>query len=188
MATQTSKLGLRKPDTTDVVDVTTDISNNMQTIDDKLPEHKVVRKSASETVTNSVVLQNDDALLFAVAANTVWAFEFYIICQHFDDGGDIKFGITSPAGSTRSAIIVGGDLGSITAGEGVMREYPNNAFGNLLTNGVDLEDERSVVLIKGVAIIGGTAGNVTLQWAQNGATLTGTTVHAGSYLIAHRLA
>ncbi len=142
---------------------------------DKLESSVIQRvyKSADETVNNSTTYQNDDALLFAVGANEVWAFTLAIF---FTSGTvpDIKFFIAAPASTTgqwapsnSSTAITNFEGGYIASGNGVV----NDRF-----------------FISGVAITAGTAGNVQLQWAQNTATVSDTKVLKGSYIIATRLA
>ena len=50
-----------------------------------LLDTKVIRKSADETVNNSTTLQDDDELLFPIAANEVWYFEFFLLIQSSAD-------------------------------------------------------------------------------------------------------
>ena len=58
----------------------------------------IVRKTADETVNNSDTLQNDDHLLFAVAANKVWEFSIVVYMVTLA-ASDFQWNLTGPAGS-----------------------------------------------------------------------------------------
>lgn len=180
MATQTPKLDLRKPDTTDIVDVTTDISDNMQTIDDKLPHTKVVVKGSTESVSASTVLQNDNELLFAVPANTTWAFEIVLLTQT-SDGNPYRFKVVGPAGSTVRFAVVGQGSGG-----DAWPLYPVNAAVTSYIV-VGTEEDPDMVVLKGIISVAGTAGNCTLQWCLDSG-LGDNFILALSHLTAHRLA
>lgn len=137
---------------------------------------QIVYKSADETVNNSTTLQDDNHLFFPVGANEVWAFIAHIPVNS-GANPDFKFTFTAPAGTT------GGFANSETAGADMV------AFGttkNFSTNGVALGEIGA--LITGTAIVGGTAGNIQFQWAQNALEASDTKVLKGAYIIAHRLA
>ena len=135
---------------------------------------KVVRKTANETVNNSSALQNDDDLLWAVLANEVWAFYLYI--RHASGvTPDIKFGWAYPVGTTMSWIQ--GSPGTSLV------EMTETSVDNLTTNGTE-----QIVIYQGLVVVGGTAGNINLKWAQNLANASNTIVRANSYLILRQLA
>lgn len=146
--------------------------------------HTFVRKTATESVTSSTVLQDDDALLFAVAANEVWIFEMFLVVFG-DTTGDIKFAITVPAGAT------------LLWGQFALDTGANNRLGNLNAQAVGVSGTAnlpleagnviSAVLLKGTVVNGATAGNVVLQWAQAVSNAVATEVRANSYLIAHKI-
>lgn len=132
--------------------------------------YKTIYKSADETVNNSDVLQNDDALLFAVAANEVWAFT--IVCLLTSNStADFKAGWSVPTAATMKW---------------------TNAFDNTMYNESQAYSygtaTDSIAEFYGTVFVGANAGNVTFQWAQNTATVVDTKVLKGSYIIAHRLA
>ena len=146
---------------------------------------KIVRKTADEELTNTT-LQNDDELLFAVAANEKWAFELYLITAGHDNG-DIKVDFTGPTAFTSlrwsglgySAAGVGGGTLSLSS----IQDPPDAIAFALSAPGTDWP-----VHLKGVLINGANAGNVTLRWAQNTTYATATKVLAGSWLKAHQVA
>lgn len=135
-----------------------------------------VRKTADETVNNSTILQNDDELLFAVAANEVWEFTI-IIFQISSAAADFKANLTGPAGST-------------IAVQGTGENTAQATFISLSTSESWVGRVTSVIapIIRGVIINGATAGNLQLQWAQSAAEVSNTKVLANSCIIAHKLA
>lgn len=140
-----------------------------------------MRKSADEIVNNSPTLQDDNHLLFAVGAGQTWVGRF-VVFHTGDATADIKFAVTFPASTT---VLVAGKVlnagstavhatGHITASAGSLGASGNQAAG-LVTEVI-------------FSFVTTNAGNVTLQWAQNVQTVADTTVKAGSYLIAERVA
>lgn len=140
----------------------------------------VVRKASDETVNNSTAMQDDDALALAVGAADVWEIDAVL---RYDSSAvaDIKFGFTVPA----SGAISGENIGLNAS------DAANIATGDLTTaatrGGGGAGTVRNCV-IRAIYIGGGTAGNVTLRWAQNTAEATDTKVLANSVLIARKVA
>lgn len=136
---------------------------------------KRIYKSADETVNNSAVLQNDDALFFAVTANEVWSFAIHL---PFRSGTtpDIKFGWTVPTGATMLWDHHTGYDGGPFIESSV---WPQQGAGAATT---------TTVSFWGNVFVGANAGNVQLQWAQNTANASDTKVLKGAHIIAHKLA
>jgi hypothetical protein len=139
----------------------------------------IVRKTADETVNNSTTLQNDDELLFAVAANEVWQVDIIVRCI---SGGtpDIKFAVTVPSG------------GSLLLGAWGCDTIGNKAVlaANLIADysfAAGPKGATLLVVMRAIVINGATAGNVQLQWAQNTKEASDTKVLANSCIIAHKL-
>ena len=135
----------------------------------------VVRKGADETVTNDT-LQDDDELLYPVAANEVWKFEVLVL---YDSGTipDIKFAFTVPAGAslawrkTQSA-----PVNTVTA-SGASADSVGQGAGTVVMD-----------LLHGYVANGATAGNLQMQWAQATNDASDTKVLANSSLMLWRLA
>ena len=132
----------------------------------------VATKASDETVNNSAVLQNDDELLFAVAANEIWEFEFWLRVNS-SAVADIKIAVTAPTGS--SAFFA-------KMGDVVTAEKTNGQAISLSCGGVNEHTK-----IRGLVVNGATAGNVQLQWAQDTAEVSNTSVLLQSHGIAKRL-
>ena len=140
-----------------------------------------VRKTADETVTSSTTLQSDDHLFFAVAASEIWVFDFTLFIVSAA-APDIRIALDVPAGATlKWAIIHEMDnnevatLSVVTTGDDTSRIYGATA-------------SETMIVVRGIIVNGGTAGNVQLRWAQGTSDATGTTVKENSFLMAHKLA
>lgn len=145
----------------------------------------IVRKTANESVTSNTTNQADDALLFALGASEVWVARFVIFYQGTTTG-DIKFTITGPSGVTirygshQLGVASTTEIGSIRASSDV-------AAGSVVGGGAGATTPVTAFIEADIAN-GATPGNVTFEWAQATSDGTATTVLAGSYLVAHRVA
>lgn len=137
---------------------------------------KIIYKSADETVNNSTTLQNDDHLILPVGANEVWAFT---LCLLFRSGTtpDLKYAFTAPSGATVQFLST---IYFDSIGDGA-----STTVATIPGNGTTVT---VVDTATGVITASNTAGNMTLQWAQNVQNSSDTKVLAGSYIIAHKLA
>ena len=134
-------------------------------------------KSASETVNTSDVLQNDDALLFAVTANQECTFTFTALID-IKAASDFKYTFTVPSGAIilgfegtvhwRDGAAVAADVGQDLTAIGTMTT--SSPSTNFLLSG------------EAVVLVGANAGNVQFQWAQNTSTAEDTIVRLGSNL------
>lgn len=136
-----------------------------------------IQKPADETVNNTIVLQNDDNLTFAIWANETWIGEI-LVDYTSPLAQDIRFAITAPAGATCVYSVMDFDEGTAA--------IANTACPTAIIMTTDSATDESA-LISFSVVNAGTAGNVTLQWAQWTAAAVNTVVHDGSYLHAYRV-
>lgn len=150
-----------------------------------------VLKTVNESVTSSTTLQNDDALVLAVAANCTYTFRVWIMATDATDAtGDIKFGFTFPTAAVchfsgkgpHSLMAVGGAFGD---GEYIAR---NTATSGSTVATYGLSQSVIGIELTGLLIVGANAGNLQLQWAQNASDANATTVQAGSFMTLERVA
>ena len=144
---------------------------------------KVVRKTADETVNNSVALQDDDHLSFAIGANETWVGQV-VIFYLGNATADLKTALTIPAGAsimvtsisarTSDEVVVAGGKATPVSGS----DFAIGASATL----------HFAALLHFSIANAGTAGTVQLQWAQNVATVADTTVKAGSHILARKVA
>lgn len=142
----------------------------------------LVRKTADETVNNSSVLQNDDHLLYALAASEEIMFE----CDIWYSSGatpDMKATWTVPAG----AAIMWSTTGFDTGGSSHNDSFLVQASGTTLDYSGSTTPQRHARM-KGQVINGANAGNLQLQWAQNTANASDTKVLKNSILRVWKLA
>jgi hypothetical protein len=149
------------------------------------PTQRFVIKASDESVTSSDVAQDDDELLFAVLAGEKWTAEFEL---YYDAGtaGDIYFGIGVPAGTTGRFGVVG-PIVAATSENGDWRSRSLAIGGGALGVGGIGAGTVTCAKVTVSLTVGGTAGNVVLQWAQNASSATASILKAGSFLVARRL-
>ena len=146
----------------------------------------IVRKTADETVGNSTTKQADDELLFPIATSGTYRFTAYILVQG-PAAGDFKFDFSGPAGATGSytALYFPAAVTACNAANAAQLRSP--PLGSEMSSGTEADAVNCPLQVTGVVIAGGTAGNVTFNWAKLAADATNTTVKANSYLIWEKL-
>jgi hypothetical protein len=143
----------------------------------------ILRKTADESINNSTTLQDDNTLSFSAAANDIYLVEIVLFLGSSGGGsGDIKVAVNSPTGSTKKMMVNmvtnaahHWDRYTITSNSSV-----TNADDIVTTNPPNLT-------ITGMVVMGSTAGNIKLQWAQNTSHSDYTTVETNSYMKVTRI-
>lgn len=132
-------------------------------------------KSADETVNNSSTLQDDADLVFPIGPGQLRSVR-YVILYTSGATPDIKFAVTIPSGATLYLRGIGGNAAgtlaeahSIVSGTAI--SFQGTGANRLLT-------------LEAVVKAGTVGGLVQLQWAQDTANASDTTVLAGSHLLA----
>lgn len=142
------------------------------------------RKTADESVTSSTTLQDDDHLTFAIAANEEWVANFYLDAGAGLSSTGIKLAITGPSGVTLNIML------KMIAGDATVAYRQTTTSGNAMQLNTALLAGTSLALIQidVWALNNTTAGNITLQWAQDTSSGTATTLRKGSFMVPHRIA
>ena len=139
----------------------------------------IARKTANETVNNSSVLQNDDDIVLTLVANGVYLFEMRL---HYNSGltPDFKFGWAFPTGLTMIFAGVAADTagGMIIPGGQIQTTVPA-----ICGAAADF-----TAFYTGIIVVGSTAGQLQLTWAQSTANGSNTSLNAGTYLKSLRIA
>ena len=134
-----------------------------------------VYKTADESVTSSTTLQNDDHLFLSVAANTRYLVESYFAWTS-PVAADFKFTYTTPVG-------VAGQWSALnpTLASAVSAPYTGSlSWGSTGTfEGFNLD---MFARVNGILIVGGIAGTLQFQFAQNTSNATPCTVRQYSWL------
>jgi hypothetical protein len=142
-----------------------------------------VRKSADQTVINSTVLVNDTELFVPMPTAGTFAWEAMVFCAS-SDVADIKFALTWPAGVSANWGTTGLAT-TATGGTGDLTIDTEATSGNVNFHG---GGSFNIVVFYGDLTMGGTAGNLQMQFAQNTAEVSNTTVKARSRLRVWRTA
>lgn len=137
--------------------------------------HKRVRKTADESLSATTVLQDDDELFFAIAANEFWVFQLLVIYRT-PAVADLKLGWSGPGGTSLGWAL----LPHTTTTTPPLRSVGSEEFAV----GVDGTDLLAHIL---GSVIAAAAGNVRFRWAQNTSDAGTTTVRANSCLVASRI-
>lgn len=140
----------------------------------------IVLKTADETVNNSTTPQADDALIIPVAASKTYAFRMMLFLSCTSAAADFKFSFTYPTSCTMKWQ---GMLESVAVASAPAAGLDQT--GTLTQGGA--ASGFHVLHIEGVIINSTNAGSVTLNWAQNTATVADSKVLAGSYIQYQRL-
>ncbi len=138
---------------------------------------QLVVKTASVPVNDSVVLKNDEELLFAVLAGETW--EFHILVRLTTSAiGDFKYKFNGPAGSGYT-YHQRHEPGAFSEGSCDAIGDTVSALGGVVTD---------MPLIIGGIFAATAAGTMNFQWAQDtGDAFVDTHVNIGSYLIARKV-
>lgn len=139
-----------------------------------------VIKPADQSVTNSVVLVNDNALAVPVVAGATYLFDCYLDFEGGTTGSsDLQWQWQVPTGATLRYA-----SGHVNTGAFVFTSYTGASNVTASTNGAGTI---LAVTMKGSLTMSSTGGNLQLKWAQNTANATATIVHAQSYLALWRI-
>lgn len=139
-------------------------------------------KTAAESVTSSIALQNDDTFAFSVVASATYALEGYVLFTAAA-AGDINCDFTVPAGASFEWTNFG------TPGTGAPTNYNVVAQGAAVARQIDGNDATVMSFpLQGWLTTAGTAGTLQFRWAQGTSSATATIVRAGSRMKLTRIA
>jgi hypothetical protein len=136
-----------------------------------------VLKSATETVNNSAVFQDDDVISFPVVANKMYYFKCWLLITS-GTTPDFKYQWTGPGGAGMDFLAC--DQIN-TAGNAIT--YRNIATSHTVNGAAAYQ----AYWMEGTVYVGANAGNITLQWAQNTANASNTEVYGRSWLCYRQL-
>lgn len=145
-----------------------------------------VAKSTTETITASTTFQDDDELALPGEANGVYEFDLFLL-HSAGTTGKIKVRFTAPSGASVNWGVHGAQNAQTSSTSVEITSMPSR----LLSDSQELGGGNlagTTAFIKGVLTMGGTAGNLVLQWAQITSDAAATQVRAGSTLRMKRIA
>jgi hypothetical protein len=142
-------------------------------------------KSAQTSRASTTTLANDPGLFLALEASATYIVDGYVVYSNALAAGsaDIKVAFAVPAGVSASQVTMYGTSGVVTADLVTYDLTANSGTRDSPGNGAT-----AMAFQPKASCVTTTAGNVTLQWAQNTSASTATIVQAGSWLRATRVA
>jgi hypothetical protein len=173
-------------DSVDALDTRTDsLEADMTTVEAGLaaiyPELLPIRKSADQTRTATTTLADDSALTRAFEANDVVEVEA-LLWVTSPMSADIKLQLAVPAGSTG----IWGAATGFGTGAGTTDGFGKNAAFSVSPTNSDVTlgttGSLQVICLRGVIALGGTAGSITVRWAQGTSDAGDTVVKQNSLL------
>lgn len=188
----TTSLGFRYPASTSTVDVPADIGNLAADLNAYILAHYkplYVIKPSDESVTSSAVLQADDHLTLAVAANTTY--EVQAVVQYTEasaTSSDIQIAWTMPA-SCRLDLGMSAAHENWVPGAGAALEAEWSGWQNQTASPTSAKKFGTsnvavfCVVARGTLQVGASAGSFGMSWAQGTSNASATTVKSGSSLI-----
>lgn len=152
------------------------------------------RKTADTNVANTTVTQ-DPHLVVAVPANSTWEMVGCLFYTSAVITGDINYQFTGPAGSAGFHTTVGPStvVNTDPPNEAVGASQSGNrtiatAIGSGRSYGVPVASSVFGLEVKGMFEIAGTAGNISVDWAEQTANATATTLKIYSWFRLTRVA
>jgi len=141
-----------------------------------------VVKAADESVTSSTTLQDDNHLILPLEANATYTLEGGLYYDGQFNAGNLKLTWTLPASATFYWSANGPATGGAAA-------YASNAVtsGNISLGTYGTGGAKTTASVNATVVTVGTAGNMTLRWAQDTSNATATTIYAKSWLRAWRI-
>lgn len=143
----------------------------------------IAAKTATTDRASTTTVTADPELVIAVDANAEYLFEFYLRISGIQAGG-IDIQPTTPSGGSGSYSCVRliadqtADNGQLVESRSSIRMSFNveTEFSPVSTTGHQVLDGG------GRLYVGGTAGNFSIDWAQNASNATATSMHADSWI------
>jgi hypothetical protein len=148
------------------------------------PKVRVIKKVATENVTSSTTFQNDDDFSVSLEAEKVYRIQVYLAVSGAQ-AGDIKvmWVMTGGVAQYTGRHCRGPATGSTDNTTTTMR-MTTASMGASIPYGCDAATNGSVhedMLVE--TTTAGTAGTLTMQWAQNASNATATSVGAASFMV-----
>lgn len=150
-----------------------------------IQQHHVI-KTADQTVTNSTVLVPDNELSVPLLANSQYWLEVFLIYDAIQ-AADLKLGWAYPTSTTLDWSHGGLRGGATSTVDLISRTYLDETGFPWIGGPAAAAPSVAVVMGEGIINTAGTAGNLTLRFAQNALSATGTIMKAGSALIIQKL-
>lgn len=144
---------------------------------------RYARKTSDTPRDSTTTFADDPDITLSVAANAVYEMSGVMVFDG-DSAADFKQQFTTPAGAGYGLSMTGQDQNAtFTVGSVITDLQTSSQIWGCVGVGI-----RMTCSFTGIMTTSGTAGNLTLQWAQNASNATATTLKAGTYLRLQRIA
>lgn len=191
MSTFTTNYSYEKPADTDFAD-NTPLNSNFDAIDTDLKAvsdrvtvletRGLIVKASDETVTNSTTMQDDNDFSITVVSGKKYVVRAMLVLVSASAAGDFKVGFTHPGGDT-TFTAQGPNNADLASGSNSNGEWVARIDSASPTSSIPVGSSASVTAVAVDLYYNCTAnGTLKLQWAQNSANATGTTMKAKSWL------
>lgn len=138
-------------------------------------------KATDQSLTSNTTLQDDADLQFAnLIANAVYELTGILWYTCENTTGKLKLGFAGPAGAALSWVALGTN-GTVNPATSLIMDRQAISSTSYILDGPGGTTVMSAH-VRGILRMGGTAGTVKLQWAQNGSSATATVMKADSHL------
>jgi hypothetical protein len=146
--------------------------------------HLISRKTADESLTSNTTFQDDNDLLVTVAANEIWRCHWDFVVDAAA-AGDMKIQWTFPSGTLHHSSLQ--YLNASDASVSAFSLSTASPSGSTTLAGISAGSPR-LWQFETLFLNGGSAGTLTLQWAQNTSSGTATIMKAHSAVYGMKLA
>jgi hypothetical protein len=138
------------------------------------------RKTATESITNSTTLQDDDHLSFAMNANETWEINGELDASiNASSTQGIRMALEIPTGATMRVMYTA----IANAGGNAITGCELITTSNASTDIAILSPiKHSLISIRGIIIMGSTSGSVKLRWCQTSSSTNSVSIESGSYM------
>lgn len=141
-------------------------------------------KSTDQGYTNDISLNNDTTLKFTATANTKYRVQLFAVAT--GSNGNIKLAWAVPSGASALRMVLGPAASSTSRDDTNMRTGAH-LLGTEVVYGLANDTLYTSIREEFVVTVGATAGDVTLQHAQNVSSADQTIMRAGSFMIVRKL-
>jgi hypothetical protein len=141
-----------------------------------------LKKAATESVTSSVTLQDDNDFVLTLSANTVYRVTLSVATTGAT-GGDLRaaWAVTGTVTSPTGRFVVGPESGTTSSASTLVRSTGALTLTTNIVYGTD-GSSNTGVREEFIADAGVSGGTLKFQWAQGASSATATTVLANSFL------
>ncbi|WP_377271934.1 hypothetical protein [Peterkaempfera sp. SMS 1(5)a] len=149
-------------------------------------QEQLAYKTTSTPRTSTTTIANDPDLTLAVEANAIYSLEGLLVYNGGSTNDDLRMGWAAPASASLTWVATGQGLTAST-GIGTVVTDAQDLTSNAYSLGTIANTRGMTAMIRGLLITAGTAGFLTLQWAQFTSSATATSMLAGSHIGLQRL-